>query len=198
MSEGNQWLTRAPSVPAQPLAPAPAAASAGPVAPHAGVPAPDTADRLQRREVQWPATLWWLGAHGGAGETTLASLSPGTRPADHAWPIPTKGGHSKVVVVARNNYNGLLAAQRAAIEWASGSLGADVQLMGLVLIPDAPGKRPKAIEQLERVISGGFPRVFNMPWMEEWRFAAATSTKLPPSYQILLSELNLYTNNPRY
>ncbi len=199
MVDGNPWLTQAPAEAEQPEAVSRALKGPqGPVAPHDGVPAPDTADRLQRREVQWPASMWWLGAHGGAGETTLASLSPGTRAADHAWPIPVRGGLSRVMVVARSNYSGLLAAQRAAIEWASNTLSPDLQVMGLVLIPDAPGKRPKEIEQLERVVAGGFPRLFKMPWVEEWRFAAATSTKLPASYQILLSDLNLYTNNPRY
>jgi len=100
-----------------------------------------------------------------------------------------------VMIVARSNYSGLLAAQRAAIEWASRSVHPDVHVMGLVLIPDAPGKRPKEIQQLELVVAGGFPRLWKMPWVEEWRFAPATSTKLHPSYQILLSSLALTTNN---
>jgi hypothetical protein len=31
--------------------------------------------------------VWWLGVHGGAGESTLARLFKGTRAAEHRWPV---------------------------------------------------------------------------------------------------------------
>ena len=75
---------------------------------------PDQADRLPRRETAAQATVWWLGVHGGAGETSLSLVSAGSRPADHAWPIPSaRGMLNRVVLVARTNYVGLTAAQHA-------------------------------------------------------------------------------------
>lgn len=197
MNDGsNRWVTHPPAAPAvsgvQPVT-EPTTPLAGPAAPQSGVPAPDTADRLPRRVQLGPATIWWLGAHGGAGETTLAGLAPRTRAAEHAWPMPAeRGTYNRVVVVARANYSGLMAAQRAAIEWASGTLGDGVQVVGLVLIPDAPGKRPKEIRQLELVVGGGFPRVWSLPWVEAWRTGPLTRVSLPLFHQ-LFADLSLST-----
>jgi len=162
-------------------------------APQPGVMAPDLADRLPRREASWPATVWWLGAHGGAGESTLASLAPGTRAAGHAWPIPTTTGTvHRVVLVARSNFSGLTSARKAAIDWASSSLGGGVQLAGIALMSDARGRVPKPLRDLEQVIAGGVPRVWNLPWVEAWRFGPATpADALPKEFHTLFSDLSL-------
>lgn len=196
MTNANPWLTG----PEQPAEPETLAAPQtrrevrhGATAPQPGVPTPDTADRLPRREAAWPATVWWLGVHGGAGESTLAALASGTRPAEHAWPIPvTAGTTHRVVLVARSNYAGLTAAQRAATEWASNSLGDGVQLAGLVVIADAPGRRPKALRDLEQVIAGGVPRVWTLPWIDAWRIGPAVpGNALPKVFRELFTELSL-------
>ena len=165
----------------------------GATTPQAGVPVPGAADRLPRREAVWPATIWWLGVHGGAGESTLAALTAGTRPCDHAWPIPTTPGTThRVILVARTNYAGLIAAQRAATEWASNVLGEGVQLAGLVLIADAPGRRPKELRHLEQVIGGGVPRVWNLPWVDAWRLGPPDATaQLPKEFRSLFTDLAL-------
>lgn len=139
-----------------------------PVAPQPGVPTPETADRLPARRVNGPASLWWLGVHGGAGETTLAQLVAGTRPAGHAWPVRDTGLQANVMLVARSNAAGLTAAQRAATEWACGTLPF-IRLLGLVIIADAPGKLPKPLRELSHLVSGGVPHSWHLPWMEAWR-----------------------------
>lgn len=196
MSNTNPWLIgpnhstepREPSVPTSRRE-----VRLGATAPQPGVPIPDTADRLPRRQAVWPATIWWLGVHGGAGESTLATLTTGTRPADHAWPMPsTPGTLHRVVLVARTNYAGLTAAQRAATEWASNTLGDTVQLAGLVLIADVPGRRPKPLRELEQVISGGVPRVWSLPWVEAWRLGPPTAGEpLPKEFRTLFADLSL-------
>ena len=196
MTNANPWLI-GPEQPAEPNAVAAPQTRRevrlGATAPQPGVPTPDTADRLPRREAAWPATVWWLGVHGGAGESTLAALAPGTRPADHAWPIPVRPGTThRVVLVARANYSGLTAAQRAATEWASNTLGDSVQLLGLVLVADAPGRRPKVLRELEQVIAGGVPRVWQLPWVEAWRLGpAAVGDQLPKEFRELFAGLSL-------
>ncbi len=150
-----------------------------PAAPQPGVPAPDNADRLPRRDVNRPAPLWWLGVHGGAGETTLANLVAGSRTAGHAWPIGYDGARTNVVLVARSNAAGLAAAQRAAIEWASGVLPS-VNVLGLVIVADAPGKLPKPLRELAHLVSGGVPRAWHMPWIEAWRLGETPDLEHAP------------------
>lgn len=195
MTNANPWLTgpEQPSEPEPEASPATSrrAARTGPAAPQAGVPTPDTADRLPRWSQAWPATVWWLGVHGGAGETTLASLAVGSRPAGHGWPAVERTT-SRVALVARTNWAGLTAAQRAATEWASGALGDTVQLVGLVLIPDAPGRLPKPLRDMQQVIGGGVPRVWTLPWVEAWRLGPVDpSVPMPKEFRALLADLQL-------
>lgn len=165
----------------------------GPSAPQpATVQMPQGADRLPTRQVTGEATMWWLGAHGGAGESTLASLVIDSRSAGHAWPIPSDPrSQNRIVVVARTNYAGLMAAQRVAREWASGTTADLIDLLGLVLVADAPGRRPKELRQLEQHIAGGYPRLWTLPWVEAWRTRPASAADLPREYSALLTDLNL-------
>ncbi|MDN5762642.1 MAG: hypothetical protein L0H41_10045 [Microlunatus sp.] len=73
-----------------------------------------------------------------------------------------------MVIVARTSARGLLAAKAAAKQWASG-LVQDVELLGLVLVADAPGRLPKPLRDLMKVVSGGYPRTWHVPWVESWR-----------------------------
>lgn len=178
------------------LAPSPRrAARLAPTSPQVGVPVPDTVDRLPRQAAARPASVWWLGVHGGAGESTLAILASGTSPAGHAWPLPTANVTAHhVVLVARTNYSGLTAAQHAATEWAANTLPQSISLDGLVLIADAPGRRPKPLRDLEQVVAGGVPRVWHLPWVSAWRFGAASPTDpLPKEFRQLFADLSLTT-----
>jgi hypothetical protein len=176
----HPWLTE-PNAPAGPPVPAVEEAQAvlRPTKPQPGVPVPDSVDRLPRRDVDRPASLWWLGVHGGAGESTLSATVAGSRSADHAWPITIDGSTANVILVARSNANGLAAAQRAATEWASGSLPT-IQLLGLVVVADSQGKLPKALRDLAEVVSGGLPRVWQVPWVEAWRLGEPVSLETSP------------------
>lgn len=194
MADAKRWRTGLAQQPQPGVAPAtkPTPQPTGPRTPQPGVPAPDTADRLPRFTPALPATVWWLGVHGGAGESTLATLAHGSRPAEHAWPVPdTPGPASRVVLVARTNWAGLTAAQRAATEWASGALD-PVELAGLVLIPDAPGRLPKPLRDLQQLIAGGVPQVWALPWVDAWRFGPVNpAAPLPKEFHVLLTDLHL-------
>jgi hypothetical protein len=156
------------------------------------VPPPDSTDRLPVRKVTTQSTMWWLGAHGGAGESTLAALALGSQSAGHAWPITDEPGRiSPLVVTARTNYAGLMAAQRVAREWAAGLTHESVTLTGLVLIADAPGRRPKELRQLEQHVAGGYPRLWTLPWVEAWRMGPASAADMPRECRALLADLNL-------
>ncbi|MFJ2561319.1 MULTISPECIES: DUF6668 family protein [unclassified Streptomyces] len=122
---------------------------------------------LPVREVQAPARWWWLGCHGGAGVTTLGSVVPGGVDAGRCWPLSAHG-RQPVVLVARTHAAGLQQAQLAARQWASGVLPG-VELLGLVLVADAPGRLPPALRDLVRLVSGGVPRTWKISWAEDWR-----------------------------
>lgn len=133
--------------------------------------------------------LWLCSCHGGAGTSTLAALIPGSGNAGRYWPTPTSGGRSQVLLVARSHASGLCAAQAAARQWASGVLPS-VRLLGLVAIADAPGKRPKPLNDLLRLISGGVPRLWELPWVEALRLGnQPEQTKLPSAYSRLIRDL---------
>lgn len=166
----NPWLP-------QPSAPSPAesdrqgptsVAITGPTAPQRGIPAPDLVDQLPVRHVDRAAALWLVGAHGGAAESTLAELDDGWTAGSHAWPSVPDGQPVQVLIVARTSARGLLAAKAVAKQWASG-LVHDVELLGLVLVADAPGRLPKPLRDLTKVVSGGYPRTWQVPWVESWR-----------------------------
>lgn len=196
MDQENPWLraaaqrspAAAPAAPAElPPAPAPLVAT-----PQYGVPVPDRADRLPQRSTSHTATVWWLGVSGGAGESTLAALAQGSRPAEHAWPISElPGAVSRVVLVARTNFAGLTAAQRAATEWAAGVLGDRVQLEGLALVPDVPGRLPKELRDLAQVVGGGVPRTWSLPWVNAWRFAPVNRVDLDRGFTAMFKDLQL-------
>ena len=99
--------------------------------------------------------------------------------------------------MARTNYAGLAAAQRAAIEWASGVLGDAVRVDGLVLIPDMPGRMPKELRYLAQVVSGGLPHTWSLPWVDAWRFGPLDpAADLPKEFHALLADLHLNSTAP--
>ena len=165
----------------------------GPVRPQAGVDELDAVDRLPRRIPQVPALAWWLGAHGGAGESTLAEYLPGSRAADHAWPTSGAaevGAPARVVLVARSHARGLRAAQRALTDWASGAVPG-VELLGLVVVADAPGRTPKPLRDLSRLVAGGAPRVWHLPWIEAARYAPTEGpASVPASARALVRSIS--------
>ena len=139
----------------------------GPAAPQAGVQSPASA--LPIRPQSASASLWFVGAHGGAGESTLAALDPRWAPAEHAWPELPGGGPAVCLLVARTNVSGLLAAQNALTQWAGSGCGPSAQCAGLILLADAPGKTPAPINDLIRHVAGGAPRLWRVGWVESWR-----------------------------
>ncbi|MGL4340142.1 MAG: DUF6668 family protein [Rhodoglobus sp.] len=174
VGENNPWLSGF-TIP-QPPSPSPSSAPAavrvppptGPVGPQRGVPVPDQVDQLRTLDYAEAAELWCVGVHGGSGESSLAALVPGWREAGHGWPRTPDAAPSRVVLVARSNVRGLHAAQKAAMQWAAG-LVPTVRCVGLVIVADAPGRLPRALRDLARVVGGGVPRTWTIPWVEGWR-----------------------------
>lgn len=166
----NPWLPQNPeSVVADAAAQrSTTVATTGPVRPQKGVPAPDLVDQLPLRRVDRSALLWVVGAHGGAAESTISELDESWVAGQQAWPVSPTGEAVHVVIVARTSARGLLAAKSAAKQWAAG-LVPGVELLGLVLVADAPGRLPRPLRDLAKVVGGGYPRTWQVPWIESWR-----------------------------
>jgi hypothetical protein len=162
-------------------------------APLMGMVEPDAADRLGRRTVTGTATVWVTGVHGGAGESRLASLLEGARATDHAWPLPDAPIQPPVLLVCRSDMRGLKAAQGALIQWASGAAPI-VDLLGLAVMADAPGKLPKPLRDFAALIGGGAPRLWMLPWVESWRLGA-TANPLGRDYQRFAADMAALTNH---
>jgi len=160
-----------------------------------GVVHPGPQDRLPRRllDDDERAAVWWLGTHGGAGESTLEELFSGSRAAGHSWPLTGAGlPPARVVLAARTHAHGLTAAQTAIREWAAGD--AQVLLLGLVLIADAPGRLPHGLRQLADLIAGGVPAVWSLPWIEAWRVGEPPAPhNAPKVVRRLLEDLRAMT-----
>jgi len=126
------------------------------------------------------ADLWWVGAHGGAGESTLEQLLDGSAAAGHAWPVmpDVDAPTPRAVLVARTHASGLRSAQQAATEWAAGLV--DIDLVGLVLIADAPGRLPLVLRDFAHVVCGGVPRSWRLPWVQAWRAGEPLSADTVP------------------
>jgi acetyl-CoA acetyltransferase len=158
------------------------------------VPGPQ--ERLQRRHLDAgeEVAVWWLGVHGGAGESTLEELFSGSRGAGHSWPLSAaKRPPARVVLVARTHARGLRAAQSAIREWEAGD--AHVVLLGLVLIADRPGRLPHELRQLVDLVSRAVPAVWRLPWIEAWSMGEPPGPHNAPNVVVrLLEDLRAMTS----
>ncbi|MET3937141.1 DUF6668 family protein [Arthrobacter sp. OAP107] len=160
-----------------------------------GMVEPDTADRLANRVVSGSALLWIVGSHGGAGESRTADLIDGARPTGHCWPVLQDGSKPRVLLVCRNDIRGLTTAQSALTQWASGATP-EVDLIGLAVLADAPGKTPKALRDFAAIIGGGAPRLWLLPWVEAWRHGDSTTTPTGREYQRFITDVAALATEP--
>ena len=134
--------------------------------------------------------IWFVGAHGGAGTTTLARAVTGGADAGRFWPVPESGSPSKVVLVARSNAVGLGAAQKAAKQWALSDLKNEIELLGLAVMADAPGRLPRYLRDLIDLVAGAVPALWYLPWVEPLRFDGSLDLDgAPTPFKQLFSDL---------
>ena len=173
----------------------------GPATPQAGLAPPSVT--LPNRPAHAGVTLWVVGSHGGAGESSIADLDESWRASGHAWPAPEHGKACACILVARTNVRGLLATQGALTQWAASRVAGVSTLLGLVLIADAPGRLPRALRDLAVHVSGGAPRTWELPWLEDWRLGEPDCLRAHRAVRRLVRDLHALTSaaasaeNPR-
>lgn len=172
----NPWIVRRDHVECEPT-PDPVPALQGPGAWRAGaeVIAPLALGRSE------PITstmqqFWLVGAHGGAGTSTWARLVD-AGDAGCQWPSIT-GGEADVIVVCRSHMTGLEAARKAGMQWAAGAVPG-VNLLGLLIVPDIPGRLPKVLRLAAAKTAGAFPVVIHAPWVGAWRMNVRAEVDTP-------------------
>ena len=123
MQRSNPWLQLAVDR-SSPVAPANvavedvvAAPVTGPTTPQPFVEPPVRG--LPIRSVSTTAALWWVGAHGGAGESTLASLDDRWQAAGHGCPVRGSGSNARPGVVG---CAAGVAAVGSLCGWADGAV----------------------------------------------------------------------------
>ncbi|MEV4637759.1 DUF6668 family protein [Actinoplanes sp. NPDC049548] len=109
----------------------------------------------------------WVSAHGGSGATTLTAVLGGV---DLGCRWPNAGRHepARVFLVARTHAQGLRAASRALNAIREGRHPAGMELVGLVLVADAPGRLPRTLVSRIKVLRSAVP-VHRIPWIAPWR-----------------------------
>lgn len=95
----------------------------------------------------------FVAAHGGAGATAWASILDGT---DHGPQLPADG--IPVVLVARASLHGIDAAKAAIAAHGPAAFNA------ILIVPSAPGRTPKLIQNELKVLAGAVPLV-PAPWV---------------------------------
>ncbi|MBY8858601.1 hypothetical protein K7711_19135 [Nocardia sp. CA2R105] len=107
-----------------------------------------------------------MGAHGGAGASTLARWWVHAADTGMAWPGSTHTTQ-RVVLVARDCIPGLTAAADRLREWHAGLTPDGVAIVALVLIAARPGRTPAPVRRFRRTVSELAETVWSIGWHED-------------------------------
>lgn len=107
-----------------------------------------------------------LGAHGGAGTSTLAQWWAPAADTGLAWPGDPRTTQM-VVIAARLCISGLTAAADRLREWHAGLAPDGVTVLALVLTAARPGATPAAVRRYATTITDLVPRVYRIAWHDE-------------------------------
>lgn len=117
-----------------------------------------------------PPLLWLLGAHGGAGVSTLAQQIAPAADCGRRWPAVEAGESPFVVIVCRETIAGLSAAHDLLRQYHSGHAGDRVRVVGLVACAHKPGRTPKEILRYRHIIDPLVPARgrWRIDWQDAW------------------------------
>jgi hypothetical protein len=139
---------------------------------------PPHATRAQPETQQSQLQFSIIGAHGGAGTTTVARLL-GAADGGRTWPGPDHKDYPLgVLLAARTNTSGLVAASRALAGYCASDRPEGPFLAGFVLVPDAPGRMPKELNRRIAILASA-TMVYRLPWVRSWRLC-----EIPPDQEM--------------
>lgn len=108
--------------------------------------------------------VWLVGAHGGAGVSTLAHYWDFAGDARQQWPCGTDRERESpyVVVVCRETIEGLASAHDLILEHRN--RGLQTELLGLVTIANTAGAAPKDVRQRRSIVAGAVHDNWSIGW----------------------------------
>ena len=116
--------------------------------------------------------VWLLGAHGGAGVSTLARVLAPAADCRRRWPGRFAGESPFVIVVARETVPGLCRALELLRQHAAGLAG-PCTLLGLLTVADRPAHRmPAPVRQTRRLAEALVTHEWRMGWIEQYPLTA--------------------------
>ncbi|KAF0956827.1 hypothetical protein [Rhodococcus sp. T7] len=125
--------------------------------------------------------VWLLGAHGGAGVSTLAHYLSFTGDCDRQWPcgndVETESPY--VVMVARETDDGLKKAHERLIQHREENL--ECELLGLITVANSP-TLDKSVRQYRDVVESATAAHWRINWH---RFLPAASLPALPRWHPL-------------
>ncbi|MCW4353406.1 hypothetical protein ONR57_08865 [Hoyosella sp. YIM 151337] len=118
--------------------------------------------------------FWLLGAHGGAGVSTLTQVMLPAGDCMRKWPSGHPSESPLVVIVARTHGTGLSAAHRQIARYfPQGAVPDGLVFAGLITIADGPGKLPSAMRHHLSLVADAARKAggehWHLPWVEQWR-----------------------------
>ncbi|MGP4009628.1 DUF6668 family protein [Streptomyces sp. 4N124] len=125
----------------------------------------------------------WVGTHGGAGVSTLATVYGG-QDCGRDWPGPDDP--RSVLLVARTHATGLASALHVVEVFRRGEAPPGLDLDAVVLVADAPGRLPRPLAQQVKVIESVID-VYRVPWVQNWRLGDLSGR--PPRETAALTRL---------
>lgn len=111
--------------------------------------------------------IGWVQAHGGAGATSLAEVLGGVD-LGARWPEPARGEPGRIMLVGRTSARGLRSVSRALGALEEGRTPQGLDLLGVVLVADTPGRLPLGLLNRIRVLRS-VTHVHRVPWIPAWR-----------------------------
>lgn len=109
--------------------------------------------------------VYLLGAHGGAGVSTLAHCLAPMKETDV---FPAADNPSFVAVVAAAHFTGIDNAHRVIRQLQAGRAGG-CTLVGLVVVNLVPGRMPKPVAQRLAAVADNVAEVWQIPFVDQWR-----------------------------
>lgn len=114
----------------------------------------------------YPPLFAVLGAHGGAGTSTLARWWAPAADTGLAWPASPRTTQL-VVIAARLCLPGLVAAGERLREWHAGATPDGVRVIGLVLTAARPGAVPAVVRRYRSTVAALATEVYEIGWHDE-------------------------------
>jgi hypothetical protein len=136
-----------------------------------------------------------VGAHGGAGTTTLAAAGIGHDAGGQHWPR-VNGARIGVLIVCRASSAGLVAASHIGTAVQRRQVPPGMHVLGLIIVAAQPGRWPRIVRERAALVGGWFPQAWRVPWVPEVIAMTTQEVRHSKAYQSAIPA-ELFTINDR-